>query len=60
MKAKAHKFVLALKRLCREHNVCLSTSDYDGLEIWDLRPDDEDPIHSAGIEDRTKENGNAG
>ena len=50
---KCRDFLLALKRLCRQHNVQLSVSGYDGMEVWDLRPGEE-PIHAAGIEDKTR------
>lgn len=49
-------FVDALAQLCKMHGVRLSTSGYDGLEVWDA--DDKGcPIHCAGIEDRMKQNG---
>lgn len=53
MPDKKHKeFVLALRRLCREHDVQLAVSGYDALQVWDLRPG-EDPICAPDIEDRT-------
>lgn len=54
MTAKADRFIIALRRLCREHNVMLSVSDYDRLQVWDLRPGEEE-LHAAGIEDKTQE-----
>lgn len=53
MSDKAAKFILALQRLCREHNVQLAVSGYDALEVWDLRQG-EDPVYSNSIEDRTQ------
>lgn len=54
MTTKAERFVIALRRLCREHKVVVSVSDHDGLEVWDLRPGEEE-LHAAGIEDKTEE-----
>ena len=45
-------FVAELKDLCRKHRLQISTSGYDGLEIWPLK-DEEEPIHANGIEDMT-------
>lgn len=50
---KGRAFLLALERLCRQHNVQLAVNGYDWLEVWDLRPG-EDPLYAAGIRDRTK------
>ena len=48
-------FVDALAQLCRAHSVTLSTSGYDGLQVWDA-DDKTGPIFCAGIEDRMKPN----
>lgn len=50
---KCTAFLAALRALCAAHGVTLSTSGYDGLQVWDRGPD-ADPLHCAGIEDRTK------
>lgn len=48
-------FVDALARLCQEHSVTLSTTGYDGLQVWDA---DEKlgPLHVNGIVDKTRPN----
>lgn len=46
-------FVHELEQLCIKHGVQLSTSGYDGIQVWALRPG-EQPIHCAGIEDMTR------
>ena len=48
-------FVDALAQLCKAHGVTLSTSGYDGLQVWDA-DDKSGPIHCAAIEDRMKPN----
>ena len=37
-------FVDALRAVCREHGVVLSTSDYDHFLVWPLKAG-EDPIY---------------
>jgi hypothetical protein len=49
---KFETFIKELEQLCRRHQVCLSTSYYDGLQVWDLRDSEREVIHCAGIEDR--------
>lgn len=51
--SKFDTFVTALSALCREHGVQLAVSGYDSLQVWDLEKGD-DPIHAAGVEDRTE------
>jgi hypothetical protein len=51
-------FLDALARLCKEHGVTLSTSGYDGLQVWDADAKS-GPIHCAGIEDRMTPNAQA-
>jgi hypothetical protein len=41
-------FVDALAQLCKDHGVTLSTSGYDGLEVWDA-DSQHGPINCAGI-----------
>ena len=48
-------FVDALAQLCTAHSVTLSTSGYDGLQVWDADAKS-GPIHCAGIEDCMKPN----
>ena len=48
-------FVDALAQLCKAHGVTLSTSGYDGLQVWDADAMS-GPIHCAGIEDCMKPN----
>lgn len=45
-------FVADLRALCLKHGVTLSSSGYDGLQVWPLRFGD-DPIHQGVIEDCT-------
>lgn len=42
-------FKAALEDLCLRHRIQLSTSQYDGLQAWNLE-DRDDPIYSAGFE----------
>jgi len=44
-------FVDALAQLCKAHGVTLSTSGYDGLQVWDADVKS-GPIYCAGIENR--------
>ena len=53
MTAKYDDFMAELEVLCKKHQVQISVSDYDGIQIWDLNERDE-IIHSYGIEDMTK------
>lgn len=58
MKEKAKKFYKELIELCKKHKICLSTSDYDGMQIWDLENDETEEweiVYCNGIEDKTKE-----
>jgi hypothetical protein len=50
--SKFDRFVAALEALCREHQVQLCTSGYDGLDVKDLAAGEE-PVYCAGIEDKT-------
>lgn len=56
MSPKAIAFISALESLCREHGVVLSTSGYDGLQVWDA-DEHSKPLHCDGIEDCTKQAG---
>ena len=47
---KAQAFVSALRVLCKAHDVMLSTSGYDGLQVWSLQGKD-DPIFCPSIQD---------
>jgi hypothetical protein len=52
MSEKYDQFVKALEALCREHQVQLSISTYDTLDIWELRGE-EHPIYASAIRDMT-------
>lgn len=54
MSQKYDAFVNALKALCEEHEVQLTVSGYDALQVWDLQPGD-DIVHAPSIDDCTKE-----
>lgn len=45
-------FLRDLEDVCRKHKVVLSTSGYDGLQVWDADVSGY-PIYCAGIEDMT-------
>lgn len=47
-------FVTALEQLCRDHGVTLSTSGYDGLQVWDAN-EKLGSICCADIENRMKQ-----
>lgn len=51
MTAKFDKFVAALTALCVEHQVHLTPSGYECLEVWNL--EDDKPLSEAGIVDWT-------
>ena len=51
--SKFDGFVFALRALCIAHGVHLSTTMYDGLEVWDSI-EGEPPLTTSGIEDCTK------
>lgn len=54
MTAKFESFVSALRDLCREHGVALSTTPHDdGLEVWDI-DHSVDPLRVSGVEDWTR------
>lgn len=48
---KAQEFINALRALCREHRVMLSTSMYDCFQVWPLKPGG-DELYGDGVEDR--------
>jgi hypothetical protein len=52
---RAAAFIEEVEAVCRKHGLSLSVSDYDGMQVWDLKPFDDvyGPIHCAGIEDCT-------
>jgi hypothetical protein len=53
-------FVAALEALCRAWGVTLATSGYDGLDVWDADQGRDEPLHCAGLMDRTKPAEDAG
>lgn len=55
LRSKFDGFVFSLRLLCQSHGVTLSTSGYDGLQVWDL-DEQTGPLHFNGIEDRTTPN----
>lgn len=52
MSQKFDKFMSALESLCKEHQVQISVSRYDRLQVWDLRAG-EGGIYAPDVEDRT-------
>lgn len=54
MSKKFEAFKAALESLCREHNVCLATTGYDQLAVFDLKDFDQ-PIYLDAIEDKTEQ-----
>lgn len=50
---KFSAFMDALAKLCMAHDVTLSTSGYDGLQVWDA-DDKSGPIYCPEIEDCTR------
>lgn len=54
MSTQYDRFVEALEALCREHCVQLSVSEYDTLDVWELRGEDP-PIYVSAIRDMTRE-----
>lgn len=54
MTDKFTRFVFELEKLCKDHQVQLATSGYDGLQVWDLKAG-ERAIHVPDIEDKTNE-----
>ncbi|WP_298929202.1 hypothetical protein [uncultured Ramlibacter sp.] len=52
---KALAFITELAALCERHGVMLTTSGYDGMQVWDRKPEDREPIHAAGIDDMTEQ-----
>ena len=53
MLSKFDLFKKELTNLCLKHEVCLSTSGYDSMQVWNLEGDE--PLHCAGFEDYTAE-----
>lgn len=54
---KAEKFLSELRDLCVKHDVVLSVSQYDALQVWDREADEAEVISSAGIQDYTGKGG---
>lgn len=50
-------FVKELRRLCLTHEVCISTSGYDCIQVHDIG-DDLQTIHQNNIVDMTNEDKN--
>jgi hypothetical protein len=51
---RVRAFLEEIEEVCRKHQLQLATSQYDGIDVWNLK-DGETPIYSAGIEDKTGE-----
>ena len=54
MSEKFDKFVKALDALCKEHDVFLTPSNYDILEVWDGGRQDAAGINLFRIDDLTR------
>jgi hypothetical protein len=55
MSEKFDKFKAALEALCREHDVCIASAQYDSPAVYDGRISDSDsPV--AGLADMTGPN----
>ena len=55
MTKKFDEFVVELESLCKKHDVVLSVSGYDALQVWDLKYcDNGEVVSSCGIDDLTK------
>ena len=50
---KVKSFLADIRSVCIKHNLQISTSGYDGVQIWRLKAGDEF-IHCAGIDDMTQ------
>lgn len=50
---KARTFLVALEALCKAHQVLLTVSGYDALQLWDLDSDGGEPWYANGVEDMT-------
>ena len=53
MSEKGQAFLQALEDLCRRYGVVLSTSGYDGFQVWDAGLRDAPVLQANGIEDKT-------
>jgi hypothetical protein len=53
MSLKTRGFLAALEALCKQHQVLLTVSGDDALEIWDLETEFGEPWYAKGIEDMT-------
>ena len=47
---KFDRFVDALDKLCKEHDVHLTTSEYDVLSVWPADADADSKFFPAGID----------
>lgn len=54
MTDKYDNFIKELEALCDKHDVSISCSGYDSLQVWD-RKDEINVIHFNGIEDMTRD-----
>ena len=56
MTKKFDEFVVELEALCKKHEVVLSVSEYDALQVWDLKDYHKgEVVSSCGIDDMTEE-----
>ena len=57
MTKKFDEFVVALKELCRDHEVVLSTYGYDSIQVWDAEEDQcsGEEVVCSGIDDMTED-----
>ena len=56
MTKKFDEFVVELEALCKKHEVVLSVSEYDALQVWDLKDYHKgEVISSCGIDDMTED-----
>lgn len=49
---KVEAFLDEVRAVCRKHGLQISTSLYDGFQVWPLRKGEEE-LYGAGIEDMT-------
>ena len=56
MTKKFDEFIVELESLCKKHDVVLSVSGYDALQVWDINDHDKcEVIISCGIDDMTED-----
>ncbi len=56
LRRKTRQFLNEIEAVCRKHGMQLTSSGYDGLQVWDLKRG-EHPLFFNSVADRTAAKG---